>query len=45
MDLSKIDFSKIIKVKASGTYVPPPSKEVEYDEEDKTHKNISVREI
>jgi hypothetical protein len=44
MNLSKIDFSKIIKVKASGTYVPPPSKEVE-NEEDKTHKNISVREI
>ena len=43
MDLSKIDFSKIIKVKASGTYVPP-SKEVE-NEEDKTHKNIPIREI
>ena len=43
MDLSKIDFSKIIKVKASGTYVPPPSKEVEYNEEDKTHKNIPIQ--
>jgi hypothetical protein len=43
----KLDFSKIIKVKGNGRYVPPPAKKDKEvaDESNKTHSDETVREV